>query len=61
MDEAVAVAICHRRNVIALLASIIQLQQKQQIQHHRRLRSRQWLQRRDTCNSVLTMLFEELG
>lgn len=56
------VAIAHRRRCAVAVFLIIEILRRQQWNHHRRrLWSRQWLQRRSTHDSALTMLFNELG
>ncbi|XP_018402556.1 PREDICTED: uncharacterized protein LOC108779604, partial [Cyphomyrmex costatus] len=57
------VAIAHRRRCAVAIFLIIEILRRQQQNHYyrRRLWSRQWLQRRSTHDSALTMLFNELG
>lgn len=59
MDQIVVATIMRRRQNAVTLFFILELLRRNQ--RHRRLWSRQWLQRRDMCNSALTMLFKELG
>ncbi|XP_039304171.1 protein ANTAGONIST OF LIKE HETEROCHROMATIN PROTEIN 1-like [Solenopsis invicta] len=63
MDEvdAIIATVIHRRKITLTLFLVIERLRRQRNQHRRRLWSRQWLQRRETHNSVLTMLFEEFG
>jgi len=60
MDEIIATVV-HRRKIAIALFLIIEKLRRQRNKYRRRLWSRQWLQRRETHNSVLTMLFEEFG
>ncbi|XP_011858851.1 PREDICTED: uncharacterized protein LOC105556374 [Vollenhovia emeryi] len=60
MNQTIAAAIYHRKKVIALFSLLI-VEKRRRNKHHQRIWSRQWLQRRNVCNNVLTMLFEELG
>lgn len=61
MDEIIATVVHRRKIAISLFLIIEKLRRQQRNQRHKRLWSRQWLQRRDTHNSVLTMLFKEFG
>lgn len=60
MEQIIAATIYHRKIAIALFLIIKALQQRRRNQYRRRLWSRQWLQRRNTRDNVLSMLFTEL-
>lgn len=61
MDEIIATVVHRRKIAISLFLIIEKLRRQQRNQRHKRLWSRQWLQRQDTHNSVLTILFKEFG
>lgn len=60
MEQIIAATIYRRKIAIALFLIIKALQQRRRNQYRRRLWSRQWLQRRNTRDNVLSMLFTEL-
>jgi len=61
MDALVAEVISRRKNAISVFLLIEKLRRRNNVTNPARLWSRSWLLRRDKHQSVLNMLFEELG
>lgn len=61
MDALVAEVIRRRKNAISVFVLIEELRRRNNGMKPVRLWSRSWLLRRDKHQSVLNMLFEELG
>jgi len=61
MDALIAEVVRRRKNAISVFLLIEKLRRKNNVPKPARLWSRSWLLRRDKHQSVLNMLFEELG